>query len=82
VTAYVADAGSDTVTPILAATNTAGHPITVGDSPFLIAATPDGKIVYTVNTYASTVTRIQTATNTAGTPIVAGHVPYAIAIAP
>src|SRR5580698_1740960 len=29
VTAYIADAGSDTVTPILAATNTAGHPITV-----------------------------------------------------
>jgi YVTN family beta-propeller protein len=40
VTAYVANAGSDTVTPIDTATNTAGPPITVGLYPQYIAITP------------------------------------------
>ena len=42
VTAYVANAGSGTVTPIATATNAAGHPITVGSFPDAIATTPDG----------------------------------------
>src|ERR1700689_5044465 len=45
-TVYVADFGSDTVTPISTATNTAGPPITVGNSPYNLAITPDGKTVY------------------------------------
>jgi len=39
-TAYVADGGSDTVTPIRVATNTALKPITTGRSPDAIAITP------------------------------------------
>ena len=49
VTAYVANAGSDTVTPIATASNTAGPPITTGYNPFAIAITPDGKTAYAVN---------------------------------
>ena len=45
-TLYVADAGSDTVTPISVATNTAGPPITVGPAPDDIVITPDGKRAY------------------------------------
>ena len=40
-TAYVANAGSGTVTPIATATGTAGPPITVGSYPGAIAITPD-----------------------------------------
>ena len=39
-TAYVANDGSNTVTPIRTATNTAGMPIRVGRSPYGIAITP------------------------------------------
>ena len=43
VTAYVANSGSDTVTPIDTATNTALPAITVGHDPVAVAITPDGK---------------------------------------
>ena len=66
VTAYVANAGSGTVTPIATATNTAGRPITTGNDPLAIAITPDGKTAYVANAASGTVTPITTATNTAG----------------
>src|SRR5262249_40306894 len=47
--AYVADAGSGTVTPIRTATNTALPPIKVGRAPDTLAITPDGKTVYVAN---------------------------------
>jgi YVTN family beta-propeller protein len=68
-TVYVANAGSDTVTPIATATNTAGPPITTGQTPSAIAINPDGKTAYVANLNSSTVTPITTATNTAGPPI-------------
>jgi DNA-binding beta-propeller fold protein YncE len=69
------------VTPITTATNTAGPPITVGQTPVAVAITPDGKTAYVVNA-SGTVTPITTATNTAGPPITVGRDPDAIAIAP
>jgi YVTN family beta-propeller protein len=81
VTAYVANTGSGTVTPIATATNAAGHPITVGSFPDAIATTPDGTTAYVANDNSGTVTPITTATNTAGTPITTGSYPDAIAIA-
>lgn len=81
-TAYVANAGSDTVTPIATATNTPGPPIPVGDDPSAIAITPDGTTVYVGNIISGTVTPIATATNTPGTPIPVGNDPNAIAITP
>jgi YVTN family beta-propeller protein len=84
VTAYVTNGGSDTVTPIAAATNTAGPPITTGPGPDAVAITPDGKTAYVVNgnSGSPTVTPIATATNTAGRPIPVGSDPCDIAITP
>jgi YVTN family beta-propeller protein len=80
-TAYVANVGTDTVTPIAMATNTPGEPIKVGKEPFAIAITPDGKTANVVNT-SSTVTPIATATNTPGKPVKVGKVPNGIAFTP
>ena len=82
VTAYVANSGSGTVTPIRTATNTAGKAITVGTCPADIAITPDGKTAYVLNFGSGTVTPIDTASNTAGKPITVGRGPGAIAITP
>ena len=80
-----------TVTPIDTATNTPGAPIDVGDEPFAITVTPDGKTVYVANTWANTgrpasasgtVTPIATATSTPGAPIQVGSQPWAFAITP
>ena len=48
VTVYVANAADDTVTPILAAGNTAGRPIRVGRAPTQIVISPDGQTAYVV----------------------------------
>jgi YVTN family beta-propeller protein len=68
-TAYVANSGTDTVTPINTATNTAGTPIKVGAYPQAIAVTPNGATAYVASSGTDTVTPINTATNTAGAPI-------------
>ena len=69
-------------TPIRTDTNTAGPPIPVGNGPFRIAVTPNGKTAYAVNSGDGTVTPIRTATNTAGPPIPVGKDPNAIAVTP
>jgi DNA-binding beta-propeller fold protein YncE len=74
VTAYVANAADDTVTPIRAASNTAGRPIKVGPAPALIAISPDGQTAYVVGIGSLlpgavapvTLTAIRTATNRPG----------------
>ncbi len=74
-TAYVANANSNTVTPIDTATNTAVTPIWPVTNPVGVAITPDGKTAYVTNSASNAVTPIATATNTAGTPIAVGSVP-------
>ena len=74
--------GSGTVTPITAATRTAGPPITVGREPQAIAITPDGKTSYAVSYTTGTVTPINTATNTPGKLIKVGAGAFTIAITP
>jgi hyaluronoglucosaminidase len=83
-TLYVGDWDSGTVTPIRAATNTAGKPIKTGANPALVAmaAIPNGKTVYVVNFGPGTVTPIHTATSTAGPNIKVGVTPGAIVITP
>jgi YVTN family beta-propeller protein len=86
-TVYVANSGTDTVTPISTATNQAGKPIKVGPNPKVIAITPGGKTAYVGSAATgltmNSVTPVTTATNTPGTPISFGFViPYAIAITP
>jgi len=82
VTAYVANAGSGTVTPIRTSTNQALKPISVGSLPVAVAITPDGKTAYVVNEDSDSVTPIRTATNSALAPIRVGFDPEYIAITP
>ena len=73
-TVYVANEAGNTVTPIRAASHTAGRPIKVGPAPALIALSPDGQTAYVVGigsllpgTAAPvTLTAIRTATNKPG----------------
>jgi len=82
-TAYVANAGTDRVTPIATATNKAEKAIKVGSSPDAIAITSDEKTAYVANGGSDTVTPITTATNKAGMAIKVGDsVPGAMAITP
>jgi DNA-binding beta-propeller fold protein YncE len=98
VTVYVANEADDTVTPIQAASNTAGTPIRVGPAPALIAISPDGQTAYVVGIGSIvpgavtpvTLTAIRTATNRPGRVITVcasgnpgGEVaPSAIAVTP
>jgi YVTN family beta-propeller protein len=73
--AYVANAGSNTVTPINTTTGTAGAPIRVALLPTGVVASPNGKTVYAVS-YGNDedgsgagITPISTSTNTAGPEI-------------
>jgi len=74
VTVYVANEGDNTVTPIRAASNTAGGPIRVGPAPALIAISPDGQTAYAVGVGSLlpdaaapvSLTPIRTATNMPG----------------
>ena len=81
-TAYVANWGSNSVTPINTATNTAGTPIGVGTNPQTIAITPDGKTAYVANSGNSSITPIDLATNKAGTPVPVKEGAFGIAITP
>ena len=89
-TAYVPNGGAPgkgAVVPISTATNTAGTPIKVGEIPYGVMITPDGKTAYVLaNTggfpFQGTVTPISTATGTAGKPIKVGRDPGLIAITP
>jgi YVTN family beta-propeller protein len=81
-TAYVTNAGNDTVTPINLATHTPGAPIPVGKQPFGIAITPNGKFAYVTNFGGGTVTPIDLTTDTPSIPIQVGDHPYRIAITP
>src|SRR6185437_12846076 len=64
------------------ATNTVETAITVGQEPFGVAVTPDGKTAYVTNVGSGPVTPIDTATNTAGTAITVGSLPVGIAMRP
>ena len=81
-TAYVANDGDGTVTPINTATDVPGTPITIGESPVGIAITPDGKTAYIGNYGSIDVTPIDIATNAVEPGIPIGSLPEEIAIAP
>jgi YVTN family beta-propeller protein len=84
-TAFVANSGDNTVTPIDLTTKVAGSPIAVGTKPEGIAITPNGATAYVVNAGDNTVTPIDTVTLTPGTAIPLGPNPggnFSIAIAP
>jgi YVTN family beta-propeller protein len=72
ITAYVASEGTETVTPINTATNTAGTPISGVTFPYGIAITPNGEWAYTTDLVGNSVTPINLFTGVVGTPITAG----------
>jgi YVTN family beta-propeller protein len=83
-TAFVTNAGSETVSTIDAKTRTE-HPIdiTVGSMPFGVAVTPDGKTAFVANTGSDTVSTIDVKTRTKNpADILVGRLPSAVAITP
>jgi YVTN family beta-propeller protein len=83
--AYVANFGSDNITPINIATNTAvaaGAWITVGSEPDAIAITPNGKWAFVANSGDGTVSKISLATGEVVDTITVGGSPSGIAISP
>jgi YVTN family beta-propeller protein len=81
-TAFVANSGSGTVTPIDLRTRKAERAIKVGANPSAVAAAPDGRTVWVANSGSGTVTPISTATLRAGPPIRVGRDPRALAMTP
>ncbi len=80
-TLYVAGV-EGTATPVPAATDTAGPPITVAQDPDVIVITPDSKRAHILS-YHGTVTPVVTPTNTAGhTILVADAVDKGMVLAP
>src|SRR5262249_39617392 len=74
-TAYVANAGSSSITPINLATNTPGTPLVGGfATPRELTITPDGRTLYVPNNAsgATTITPFDLATGTPGAPINVG----------
>jgi DNA-binding beta-propeller fold protein YncE len=80
-TAYIANSGSGTITPINTATNATGSMPAIND-PSAVAITPDRKTALVGNWNEGTVTPITLSTMTAGSPIAVGKSPSAIAITP
>ena len=82
VTAYVVNAGSNTVTAFSTLTGRVIKTIKVGGMPLAIAITPDGRTAYVANFGSETVTPINTATQHAGQAIKVADGPVALAITP
>ena len=80
--AWVANYGSDTVTPVNLATRKAGAAIPVGAAPRAVTASPDGKTVYVANSGGDTVTPVGASTGKPGRPILVGQAPWALAVTP
>ena len=84
-TAYVANFGSDNVTEIDTASNTAlpqSAWISVGSEPDAIAITPNGTTAYVANSGDGTISKIALSTGTVQATIDVGGNPTAIAINP
>jgi YVTN family beta-propeller protein len=81
---YSANPTQDSVSVIDPATDqVVGEPIQVGDVPFSVALTPDGRFAYVANRFGSTVSVIDTVTRqTVGGPIAVGKSPTQISVAP
>src|SRR5262249_24931591 len=69
VTAYVANFGSSSLTPIDVATNTPGAEIKLANFPAWVAITPGGKTAYVTRPESNSVTPVNLTTNTPGREI-------------
>jgi YVTN family beta-propeller protein len=80
--AYVANAGSNSVSVINTATNTVVTTLGVGSNPVKIAITPNGARAYVTNNGAKSVSVINTATNTVVATVGVGTNPVDVSITP
>ena len=79
-TAYVANAGNNTVSVISVASNVVSKTLNVGNNPIALTETPDAKHVYVLNQGDGSVSVISTADDTAaGTIPVGGSPVWAVA---
>jgi YVTN family beta-propeller protein len=82
-TAYVANFGGNSVTPINTLSNVPGAEIKAEGGPFGVAITPDAKTAYFVLAGGgNSVLPIELATNEAGSAIFAFNIPESIAVTP
>lgn len=80
--AYVANAGSDSVSVVDTATNTVTATITLGTGPDAVAVSPDGSRLYTSNPNADSVSVIDTTTNTVTGTVGVGNGPKSVTVSP
>src|SRR5205807_196861 len=80
--AYVADAGSSSVSVIDTSKNAVVKTVQVGGKPLAIAITPDVATAYVANLGASSVSVIDTATNAVVKTVPVGDDPISVAITP
>jgi YVTN family beta-propeller protein len=79
--AYVANAGSHTISVIDITANSVSATIPVGERPIGVAVRPDSTRAYVTNFNSNTVSVIDTATNlVVGDPIPVGNGPFAVAV--
>ncbi|MCA1683553.1 MAG: PQQ-binding-like beta-propeller repeat protein, partial [Actinobacteria bacterium] len=79
---YVANAYSDTVAVMDAATHSVITTVAVGDYPVALAVTPDGTRVYVANEQSNTVSVIDTATNAVVATVPVGVRPRDVRVTP
>lgn len=77
--AYIANAGSNSVSVINTASNTVVKVIPVGAGPIGIAVSPDNSLVYVANSADNTVSQISTATGTVVKTIAVPATPIGVA---
>ncbi|MFK8102571.1 MAG: beta-propeller fold lactonase family protein [Saprospiraceae bacterium] len=80
--AYIANAGSNTVSVVDVASYSVTSTISVGASPVGVAVTPDETKAYISNSGAGTVSVINTASQSVTTTITVGNNPWGIAVHP
>src|SRR5262249_20227044 len=80
--AYFTNSGDNTVSVIDTTSNTVTATITVGNSPFGVAVTPDGSTVYVANSMDNTVSVIPTSVNMVTGVITVGNCPVGVAVTP
>src|SRR5262249_57192675 len=80
--AYITNSGDNTVSVIDTTNNTVAATITVGNSPFGVAVTPDGSTGYVANSMDNTVSVIPTSVNTETGVIPVGTIPLGVAVDP
>ena len=79
---YIPNQHANTVSVIDGSTYSAIKTITVGQEPYGVGISPDGKTVFITNMAADTVSVIDTATNTVTKTVSVGDFPFGVVVSP